>query len=466
MLVGLILSLAAIGIGVSGYLIWPMFSAGLPVTTPNNLEPLSEELRTLIEQHVEATRRYPKDARQRATLGLVYEANEFWPEALSCYINATALQRDEPMWPHHAAIVWLETGDMAGATSWLQEHAARFARFAPMQHRLGLVLLDANELEEAQAAFERVIESAPQIASGYVGYGDAKIRSGDPKSAVEALEKAVGLDPTNKNARYLLGRAYRSLGRLKDAEREMTLGMGSGRKYLLDSWSKELSNYTTGLASLRESAVDLIKAGRPAEAAKILIRIVSDHPTDVDAAINLGIAYLNMGRLEEAEAVLLEAEQLDENRFEVYINLAACCRRLQRPTDALRYVNRAIELSPTAAQAHLTRGMIFLQIRNNESALTALKTAQSFDAGNPKIVQELANACVRLDRLPEALAYYQTLARLLPNRWEPYLGIAKTYYGLDMLEESASAVTEGLGLAPNEPRLMAMARHLRESQNR
>ena len=163
---------------------------------------------------------------------------------------------------------------------------------------------------------------------------------------------------------------------------------------------------------------------------------------------------------------MLEAERLDENRFEVYINLAACCRRLQRPTDALRYVNRAIELSPTAAQAHLTRGMIFLQIRNNESALTALKTAQSFDAGNPKIVQELANACVRLDRLPEALAYYQTLARLLPNRWEPYLGIAKTYYGLDMLEESASAVTEGLGLAPNEPRLMAMARHLRESQNR
>ena len=462
---GVAIVLVLAGIGVTGFVVWPLWRAAPPVTAPKDIQRISLELRTLIERHVAATNGSPRDARQRATLGLVYEANEMWPEALRSFRNATELDPDEPMWPHHAAIAWLETGDLDGATSWLRDYAARFPTFTPLQDRLGAVLLEAGEIDEAQAAFEAIIAHAPKSAAGYVGYGDARLRAGDHEAAVVALEKAVRIDPTYKLARYLLGRAYRGVGRMEDAQREMTLGMVAGRNYLTDGWSRHLSKYKTGIGALQERSADFLKAGQPAQAAEILERILVEQPDNADAAVNLGIAYLDMNRLEDAEQVLLKAERLDATRFETYINLAACLLRQKRLSGALQYIDRAVELSPTAAQAHMTRGLILMQQRENELALEALTTAAGLDARNPKVVQELANVCGRLGRLPEALAHYRALAKLMPTRWEPHFGAARTLQGMGRSDEALVAANQGLVLAPREPRLLAMARQITGANN-
>ncbi len=461
--VAIVLVLA--GIGVTGFVVWPLWRAALPVTTPKDMQRISLELRTLIERHVAASTGAPRDARQRATLGLVYEANEMWPEALQSFRNATELDPDEPMWPHHAAIAWLETGDLDGATTWLRNYAARFPMFTPLQDRLGALLLEDGRIDEAQAAFEAIIAHAPKSAAGYVGYGDVRLRASDHEGAVAALEKAVRIDPTYKLARYLLGRAYRGVGRMEDAEREMTLGMVAGRNYLTDAWSRHLSKYKTGIGALQERSADFLKAGQPARAVEILERILVEQPDNAASAVNLGIAYLEMNRLEDAEQVLLNAERIDATRFETYINLAACMLRQKRLSNALEYIDRAVELSPTAAQAHLTRGLILMQQRENDMALAALTTSAGLDARNPKVVQELANVCARLGRLPEALEHYRALAKLLPTSWEPHFGTARTLYGMGRLDEALAAANQGLVLAPREPRLLAMARQITGAHN-
>lgn len=448
------------GIGVVGYIVWPQWRPAPPVTTPADMQRHPEELRSLIERHVAASNRAPRDARQRATLALVYEANELWPEALQSYQNATELDPNEPMWPHHAAIAWLETGDLEGATIWLRDYAARFPKFSPILDRLGALLLESGEIDEARAAFQAIIANAPNSAAGYVGYGDARLRAGNHAAAVAALEKAVRIDPTYKLARYLLGRAYRGVGRMEDAEREMTVGMVAGRNFLTDAWSRHLSKYETGIGALQTKSADLLKAGQPAEAAEILERILAKQPEDAASAVNLGIAYLEMNRLKDAERVLLNAERLDATRFETYINLAACSRRQERLGDALQYIDRAVELSPTAAQAHLTRGLILMQQGENDLAYYALTTAIGLDARNSKAVQELANVCGRLGRLSEALKQYRRLAKLLPTRWEPHFGAARALHAMGRLDEALEAANQGLALAPQEPRLLAMARQI------
>ena len=462
---GAVIVFVLAGIGVTGFVVWPLWRVTLPVTTPKDMQRISRELRTLIERHVAASNGSPRDARQRATLGLVYEANKMWPEALRSFRNATELDSDEPMWPHHAAIAWLETGDLDGATTWLRDYAARFPKFTPLQDRLGAVLLEAGEIDEAQAAFEAIIAHAPGSAAGYVGYGDVRLRAGDHEAAVVALEKAVRIDPTYKLARYLLGRAYRGVGRMEEAEREMTVGMVAGRKYLTDAWSRHLNKYETGIGALQERSADLLRAGQPAQAAELIERILVEQPDNAASAVNLGIAYLELNRLEDAEEVLLRAERLDATRFETYINLAACLLRQKRFSGALQYIDRAVELSPTAAQAHLTRGLILMQQRKNEMALEALTTAAGLDARNPKVVQELANVCARLGRLPEALGHYRALAKLLPTRWEPHFGAARALYGMGWLDEALAATNQGLALAPRESSLLAMARQITGANN-
>lgn len=457
--------LFVVTVATVGILAWPLIKPAPAITRPANMEALPDELQIFIDEHVKLVRANPRDARVRATLGLVYEANDLWPEARLSYMNATSLQKDEPMWPHHAAIAWLKTGDIKGAIEWMQTHASRFPTFAPMQHRLGIALLEAGKGETARAAFQRVIESQPRSPAGYVGLGDVRLQAGNADGAAKALEKAISLDPNDKKARYLLGRAYRAMGRLEEAERELTLGARAQTMVLPDVWSVQRTKYEVGVTGKKNRAATLLKEGKPAQAAAILERVRAAQPGDLDVLVNLGIAYLDAKEFDKAESVLLKAEEMDQSRFETYINLAACYRRMRRLPDALVYAERAVALSPKASQAHVTHGMILKQMQQYESALVALEAANRLKAGNPIVAQELANVCSRLGRLDEAILHFQTLARLLPNRWEPHLGIARAYFQKGQLDEAHGAVRVGLGIAPNEPSLKALAESIAGARN-
>ena len=53
--------------------------------------------------------------------------------------------------------------------------------------------------------------------------GGAQLEAGKWEAAARSLERAVALDPSAWTVRLLLGRAYQQLGRLDEAERELTL---------------------------------------------------------------------------------------------------------------------------------------------------------------------------------------------------------------------------------------------------
>ncbi len=94
-----------------------------------------------------------------------------------------------------------------------------------------------------------------------------------------------------------------------------------------------------------------------------------------------------------------------------------------------------------------------------------MTTAVSLDAGNPRIVQDVANVCARLGRYLEAQTHFETLATLLPTRWEPQLGLARVNLNLGRLDEAEAALHAGLRLAPNQRRLLALAGQLSELRN-
>ena len=53
--------------------------------------------------------------------------------------------------------------------------------------------------------------------------GKVELHKGDASLAVGFLERALKMDPKNSSAHYILGEAYKKLGRTADAEREFTL---------------------------------------------------------------------------------------------------------------------------------------------------------------------------------------------------------------------------------------------------
>ncbi len=210
---------------------------------PEQTDRLQPELLALIRAHVKAVRENPEDPKARATLGLVYEANELWVEALASYQQAVRLQPDEPMWVHHAAIAAQVLGEYATALPLLQDAAKRFPDFAPIQDRLGEVLLGQGRVEEAARAFEQTIRSTPQRCAGYVGLADVRLRQGAYEKAAALLEHALALTPRYATARHLLGLAYRGLGRDDEARQQLALGMNAKKRYLVDAWGARRADF-------------------------------------------------------------------------------------------------------------------------------------------------------------------------------------------------------------------------------
>jgi Flp pilus assembly protein TadD len=59
---------------------------------------------------------------------------------------------------------------------------------------------------------------APSSADARLALGHALLQAGQAAAAVAELEKAASLEPRMQQAHYLLGRAYKALGRTQDAE--------------------------------------------------------------------------------------------------------------------------------------------------------------------------------------------------------------------------------------------------------
>ncbi len=76
---------------------------------------------------------------------------------------------------------------------------------------------------KAETLLERAIQLDATLAMAHFELGSLLITSQRTAEALPHLEEAVKLDTHNAQAHYVLARAYRTLGRRQDAEREMLL---------------------------------------------------------------------------------------------------------------------------------------------------------------------------------------------------------------------------------------------------
>lgn len=102
--------------------------------------------------------------------------------------------------------------------------------------------------------------------------------------------------------------------------------------------------------SLYQSAVADRVAGRPADAVPKLERVLAARPDHVDARLNLGLALLALGRLDEAEAAFLAVTRQAPTYADAWIGLARVGQRRGDLPAARRAADEAARLAPENAE--------------------------------------------------------------------------------------------------------------------
>lgn len=78
-------------------------------------------------------------------------------------------------------------------------------------HNVGLIYYETGQYEKAALAFEQAIEMESELAARHIAYAKVQEKLGDHKKMVNALERAVDLEP-NPQSLKILADAYERTG--------------------------------------------------------------------------------------------------------------------------------------------------------------------------------------------------------------------------------------------------------------
>jgi Tfp pilus assembly protein PilF len=238
----------------------------------------------------------------------------------------------------------------------------------------GTAALKAGRLDEAEAAFRRVIAGGAGVAQVHNNLGFVLQARGDHAKAAAEFREAIRLDASYVAPRVLLGASLLALGRT-------TEGQAALRKAV--ALAPDLPLARLQLARAEQAAGDWAGA---VEQYRALAKI---DPASTDFRYGLGTSYLRL-----SEECLRELQQIAPDSARVHQAQGHGLRLQGRPDDALKAFARAAEADPSLPEIHLAMAQIHMEQGRHADARREA-------AAEMKLVPESAGARALLQRLDQ-----------------------------------------------------------------
>lgn len=244
------------------------------------------------------------------------------------------------------------------------DNEARPVRQSPIQG-----LIDGGKFEAAESLIRKRLASNRDQYSSYCWLGYLEFRRGQIFASIRNYRQARELRPHMGEVHRLLARNYQLINQLALFWREIKEAIA------LDPSDQE-SHYLAGRHAFEienqfETAADYFEKA-------ILLS-----PDDYKAHYFLGLSYKAMGRIDDAKAQLLKAcEKVELLKVEYdlpFRSLAEISLEGEQIEASLKYCQRAISISPDAAENFYLKGKADFRKGELEDAVSSLKRAISLD---------------------------------------------------------------------------------------
>ncbi|MEE9166476.1 MAG: tetratricopeptide repeat protein [Candidatus Neomarinimicrobiota bacterium] len=180
--------------------------------------------------------------------------------------------------------------------------------------------------------------------------------------------------------------------------------------------------------------------------------------------LQLGRAYIELGKVDSAEQAYLQAIAIDGSYAEAYSDLSALHKDNGDYQTAIAYSRKALKLDPETVHHHYFLGLLLAQTGQEQEAIGYLKTAIEQRPWHPGAHYNMGQALIRLGRMEEGRDYLagidsiQTLADLIdeaeftarvnpdvPRRW---IKLARLLRRAGRHQEAMDAYDVALYLSP------------------
>jgi tetratricopeptide (TPR) repeat protein len=340
--------------------------------------------------------RSPRFAEAYQNLGLVYQLEERWPDAIQAFQKALALRPGLP-----------------GANLFL-----------------GVDYCQEGEARRALPYLTRAVQEKPDLPEAWSWLATAQEMQGDVKVEIATLHQGLQIHPENIDLLYLLGHAYETLGKQAvDTASAVDSSSTDREEFLAESyesngyWSEALVHLQNALAQSPgrrgihlEIGEIFMRTGRLENALTQIDAELKLYPHSLRARVRRGETALLQGNVEAALADWSEAAKVDLARTEAILGIRETgfgdAAKEQLPADSRQELDRLrprLEQQSDAA-ARLAVGFIAAHSGgiSPSGADPASPSADKVEQGSCSV--EMVQAWLRGDRL-EAVA--QCAARVV-----------------------------------------------------
>ena len=256
----------------------------------------SDQLTAARDALQEVLKLFPTSGRARYKLGLVYQRQGLFVDAMRELTAAAALK---PLLGLNS--VYQTLGALARSQ---QQYDAAIAAFsqridlvpndANAHHELGEMYFRQSRHTEALAEFTAAVMLNPTRADSHAAIGQVYLRLGNYADAVTAARRAVALDGSHREARYVLATSLVRMGNVDEGKRELEIYQR------LQSEATTARTRQLEIEGLRRDASVSIVKGEFAKAVALLRQALERDQGSARAHLDLGIALVKAGQAADA----------------------------------------------------------------------------------------------------------------------------------------------------------------------
>jgi len=356
---------------------------------------------------------------------------------------------------------------------------------------------------EVEALLQQLIERHPDQTGPLLLLGHCKRRQNDRRAALSSFENAASIDPTHPGIKIEIAKEMQELGRVEDAAKLLCSVIdqhpnNAGALIMLGHLQRKLGDQPASLAAFRAAStidpgnlavqLELVQeirgAGQLDEAEQLACLLVEQHPklsgpllalahvkrkrgdrtdslTAFEAAAALDPAHLGikveiandlreLGRTEEADAVLAQILGNDPKHVGALVSLGHLRRRLGKHSESIDAFMAASSLQPSnfGIRVEVINGL--LEAGRLDEAASRIDTALSIDRDNFHVLIQRGLVLRRQQRRPDALQHLQRIAQLFPHLPRAHVEVAKEYIAQGDLDNANRSLSQAREIAPDD----------------
>lgn len=429
-----------------------------------SLGSLAPEIEDIVNQSLKSVEQSPRDGFRWGRLGMVCQANGLPGCARDAYTVATRLQPTEAKWWFHRAAAESRLGQTDAAVQDMRRATEIDPAFAPSFWRLGLWLLDLNQIEGAERAFNSATEIQPADRAGWIGLARVYLQRNENERAAGLLEQLARAGAGDSYVLQLLGTALQRLGRADEAVSALAVG-AKGEPQFADPWTDEMASYRRGYAALLKDATAYVVAGQFEQATRILEQLRRTRPDDIVLMAHLGQVYVAAGRDGEGVQLLEQVVTREPERFDAYVDLATGYMHQGQLQKARTAVDRSLAINKSFAPAYETLGLVLWRSGDPRAAVTAFDTSVRLDPRNARAMVWMGMVETNMDRPREARSAFERASHADPTNVDAWIGIANAALTLHDIDAASAALRNAQRLQPDRPAVKETAKRIEAARS-